>query len=605
MPPVEPFDVRNTLQYTSDTVTLTRPDGTSQTYTLQRLIGEGTNGRVYLYSSQQGDGQIVVKHLRRDDPEVAIAQLLETNTQCNVVAMRSITQGPTVRVVMERMDGDLHRYRVEMGNTVKMGHRKIVSVVQQLHAQLRCLATLPAGMRPLYYTNLTSPNILYRTHAGQFTVRLGDLGSAWAWEKGYHTSLPFWYMGAPWKYREQFYWLQSPDDARACVVYQLAHLAWRLLGNEPIQDEDTRTSAAKTLSREFALEPYADWLLLEPDVVDRFWGERECLKHRRTPSATRLETRRQKMTRQMFTLTNRLDLWLSRVVHLHLSRWKTRTYDRHPEPGTSLVVRYTCPADSNKYPSHSIAVKQVKSDSREWKIVEQLQADTECGVVPARLILRRGLPESVDYVAMEWMDNNLTRLAMAPSLRVVRMVQQLRNQLSHLSRIKIDGVPIYYTGLAAANVWYHGDDGEPTVRLGLGGTGCSAGGVQVSSYPFWYTDRPWKTTKEFYQISRDHMADCVVYQLAHLICGLCFQRTIQITGDRSSDAPPAALQRAQAERTECVELLHSEFPGQPYAGWLSLDPTAISEFWAKPKPTYTYFDRRGSVVPPSAPDSVR
>jgi serine/threonine protein kinase len=280
MSTVSPFDVAHDLVYhTNCNSLLLYREGVHQG-TYQRQNRVGIDGGVYLHLNTQTDHQIIVKEVTPSDPEVAIASLLEHNAHCNVVAVRSISSDHTHGdkrkryVVMERMDGDLDGLTSELAKErQRLTNPEIIRVVQQLHTQLLCLSTL-VHTNPLYYTDLKMPNVLYRANKKTgLAVRLGDLGSAGTGRRGYVTSLPFWYMGKMWQDDRNYNWINNAEDARACVVYQLAHLVWCLLGKGYIEagDEVARASAAATLYREFPGEPYDDWLLLRPGVVDSFW----------------------------------------------------------------------------------------------------------------------------------------------------------------------------------------------------------------------------------------------------------------------------------------------------------------------------------------------
>jgi hypothetical protein len=176
------------------------------------------------------------------------------------------------------------------------------------------------------------------------------------------------------------------------------------------------------------------------------------------------------------------------------------------------------------------------------------------------------------------------------------IVQQLHNQLRCLSKILIHGQPLYYTDLTAANVLYRDVSGKLTVRLGDLGSAGVFDGEYRSTHPFWYTGRPWETVREFQWIKPDDAANCVVYQLAHLICRLHSGTTISMCDGHLSTLS-GNVQRE--EREDCARTLRTAFPGKPYAAWLLLEKSAVEEFWREPvarKWVYTYYDRNGEEV---------
>jgi hypothetical protein len=228
-----------------------------------------------------------------------------------------------------------------------------------------------------------------------------------------------------------------------------------------------------------------------------------------------------------------------------------------------------------------VAVKRVDKADPELAIVTLLEKSRGCNVVRARRIACEKCTSA--YIAMERMDGNLygRRYDQAAVIRIVRQLQQ---QLRCLANIRADR-PLLYTDLKTSNILYRDyATGGYSVRLGdLGSAGMYNDDKYITTYPFLQREYEWPEAdslpmQRFHEIPLDHARDCVAYQLAGVALYLVSGEIIKIraSGEVYTREDEA---RAQTLRTKCAHLLRQYFPCEPYGDWLSLDPTALAEFW--------------------------
>jgi hypothetical protein len=276
----------------------------------QLPLGRGAVTAVQEYVGRHSGETIVVKKLRRDDPEVDVVQKLQrTSYACGVVRARTTfcANCKYTYVVMDKMDGSLRDWKSQGQHTITRAD--ILSIVAQLTTQLTCLAGIG-----LWYTDLVPDNVLYRTENGAVFVQLGDLGSMVGGpSRSRATSYPVrttanWdlltrsvgEMFVPTRYFHSF-----PDlpSLRQGVAYLFAKLIAYLLAEEeePCSvytelrqhpgDRYARTDlvymwyvdigSAKRLGQAFDDHPFPRWILLEPGASDRLWqdGVGKRLRH--------------------------------------------------------------------------------------------------------------------------------------------------------------------------------------------------------------------------------------------------------------------------------------------------------------------------------------
>jgi hypothetical protein len=205
---------------------------TVEIYVAAGKLAQRGNGIVRIYAGASTGHQIAVKRIAVDDGESAVLSRIEQSRfACSIVGIRA-TRCSGCRhayAVMERMDGSL----VDLLATVDARRRmqqSVLDVVDSLTAQLTCLAA-----EGLLYTDLKFATVLYhRSPTGEYTYRLGDLGSIsidGVCTTTYPLLLPETYEQLQHEDRSlyslhtSYHCFPSRGTAKSCILYQLARMA--------------------------------------------------------------------------------------------------------------------------------------------------------------------------------------------------------------------------------------------------------------------------------------------------------------------------------------------------------------------------------------------
>lgn len=207
--------IRPILEMKNGIQTLTNFSIRNRDFQRNALLGQGSHGTVWSYTS--GQLELVVKHFKRHKAATAEKKLSDRliRGQCKVIRSKFFDldwNSPGV-LVMEKAES--------LANS-PYTREDVNSIMESVCRQVGCLANLPDNPQ-LYYTDLKPENIMVKTHGKSVADRiaLADLGSMAPTNNG-------WYITS---YRltqqltgtEQIQFIHA-DRAQLCLAYILALL---------------------------------------------------------------------------------------------------------------------------------------------------------------------------------------------------------------------------------------------------------------------------------------------------------------------------------------------------------------------------------------------
>ena len=137
----------------------------------QKLLGEGSYGRVDQYTDASGKYNVALKTLyKKDDKEIKILDKLEKkNIDCNILSSKLLKGVKYSYVISELYSSSLN----DIDLLKSLSFEIKIAIIVQLAGDLLCLYN-----NGFPYTDIKAENTLYKCLSnGKFKITLGDIGS--------------------------------------------------------------------------------------------------------------------------------------------------------------------------------------------------------------------------------------------------------------------------------------------------------------------------------------------------------------------------------------------------------------------------------------------